>query len=296
MGWTADSAGNVDTQAPMTALAIPFGTQISAQPTADIAGPPAKNGMVLAGNLDSGTAAGGTATSTVTAYDSLGNAHTIRLTFTKNAAPNTWDVTGLFDDNDVNTAMDNNAMAPASQALTFSATGQVTALPATNGLLTMSLASMGTGATDPLTFTVDVRNFTQFAGASQVNLSSQTGSPAGALVSFAVGNSGEVSGIYSNGSNKVIGQLALASFVNPGGLQRSGQNLWAPSGNSGEPILGAPNTNGRGTVSTGTLETSNVDLAQQFTNIIIAQRGFQSSSRVITAGDQMLQDLVNIIR
>ena len=152
---------------------------------------------------------------------------------------------------------------------------------------TIPAAALGTGA-DPLAFTFDVSNFSQFAGASQVNIQSQTGSAAGALVSFAVGSTGEVTGIYSNGANRSIGQLALASFVNPGGLLRQGQNLWAPSSNSGEAIVGMPNTNGRGSVSTGTLESSNVDLAQQFTNVILAQRGFQSSSRVITAGDQML--------
>jgi len=120
--------------------------------------------------------------------------------------------------------------------------------------------------------------------------------PFGDLVSFAVGSTGEITGIYSNGDNRVIGQLALAAFTNPGGLQRQGQNLWSHSANSGEPRIGQPNTNGLGSVSTGTLESSNVDLAQQFTSVILAQRGFQSSSRVITAGDQMLQDLVNIIR
>jgi flagellar hook protein FlgE len=79
-------------------------------------------------------------------------------------------------------------------------------------------------------------------------------------------------------------------------MLREGQNLWSPSSNSGEAIVGTPNSGGRGSVSTGTLEASNVDLAQQFTNVILAQRGFQSSSRVITASDQLLQDLVNIIR
>jgi len=152
------------------------------------------------------------------------------------------------------------------------------------------------GSGTPQNVAMDVSKLSQFAGQSQINLTNQDGFPAGALVSFAVGSSGEISGIYSNGSNRIIGQLALASFVNPGGLQRAGQNLWDKSANSGDPIVGTPNSNGRGTVSTGTLETSNVDLAQQFTNVIIAQRGFQSSSRVITASDQMLQDLVNIIR
>jgi flagellar hook protein FlgE len=159
----------------------------------------------------------------------------------------------------------------------------------------MSLPSPGTGA-DPLTFTLDARSFTQFAGPSEMTPHSNTGFPAGALVSFAVGSSGEISGIYSNGSSRPIGQLAMASFVNAGGLRRSGQNLWTPTSNSGDAILGTPNSNGRGTVNTGTLEGSNVDLSQQFTNVIVAQRGFQSSARVITASDQMLQDLVAIIR
>lgn len=299
MGWRADPVtGAVDTDGALESLTIPFGTQISAQSTQDIAGPPARFGMLMAGNLDSGTAIADFTNTTVTAYDSLGNEHTIRVTFTKTAA-NTWDVTALFDDNDADTLFNNNAMSPATQTLTFNANGQVDtpgATPGTNGILAMSLAALGTGATDPLTFGLDLRSFTQFAGPSQANLQSQTGSPAGALVSFAVGSTGEITGIYSNGANRAVGQLALASFVNPGGLQRQGQNLWAPSSNSGEAIVGRPNENGRGSVSTGTLEGSNVDLAQQFTSVILAQRGFQSSSRVITAGDQMLQDLVNIIR
>jgi len=299
MGWRADPVtGAVDTDAALEPLTIPFGTQISAQPTQDLAGPPPRFGMLMAGNLDSGTAVGDFTTTTVTAYDSLGNEHTIRVTFTKSAA-NTWDVTALFDDNDADTLFNNNAMSPATQTLTFNANGQVDTpgtTPGSNGILAMSLPALGTGATDPLTFGIDLRSFTQFAGPSQANLQSQTGSPAGALVSFAVGSTGEITGIYSNGANRAIGQLALAGFVNPGGLQRMGQNLWAPSANSGEAIVGRPNENGRGSVSTGTLESSNVDLAQQFTSVILAQRGFQSSSRVITAGDQMLQDLVNIIR
>jgi flagellar hook protein FlgE len=298
MGWTADTGGVIDTQAPITALQIPFGTRISAQPTADTAN---SNGMVLNGNLDAGTvlyAAGppevGVVNTTVTAYDSLGNTHTIKVDF-RHTAVNTWDVVANFDNNDVDTDL-NNAVLVANGTLAFTATGELDTGVANNGLVSFSLASLGTGATDPLDFTFDVSSFTQFAGQSQANLASQTGFPAGALVSFAVGSSGEVSGIYSNGSNRIIGQLALANFVNPGGLQRNGQNLWAPTGNSGDAIIGTPNTNGRGVVNTGTLENSNVDLAAQFTNMIVAQRGFQASSRVITASDTMLQDLVNIIR
>lgn len=294
MGWAANTNQQVDSQGPMSSINIPFGTRISAQPSTK---------MQMAGNLDAGTptyAAGppevGVVSTTVSAYDSLGNVHTTRVDFRKNAAALTWDVVANFDDSDADALMNNPAtIAPVTQ-IKFLPTGDLDMAASNNGVLKFSLASLGNGATDPLKFDFDISRFSQFAGQSQLNLQSQDGFPAGALVSFAVGASGEISGIYSNGSNRIIGQLALASFVNPGGLQRAGQNLWNPSGNSGDAIIGEPNTNGRGAISTGTLETSNVDLAQQFTNIIIAQRGFQSSSRVITASDQMLQDLVNIIR
>jgi flagellar hook protein FlgE len=165
----------------------------------------------------------------------------------------------------------------------------------TNAMPSGSLATTN-GSVNPESFTLDIAKFTQFSGGSQVALLSQDGSQSGSLVSFSIGSSGEVSGVYSNGLNQTISQIALAGFVNPSGLMRSGQNLWTVSPNSGTPNVGEPNTNGLGTISTGSLETSNVDLAQQFTNLIIAQRGFESSSKVITASDQMLQTLVNIIR
>jgi len=282
MGWAANSVGGIDTDAPMTALEIPFGTRISAQPTSS---------MLFAGNLDAGAAVGTAVNTTITAYDTLGNAHSVAVTYTKTAA-NTWGIAAAHDaDGDPLTV--NVAVVPAPAAITFDATTGALLTPA-GGLISIPLT--GAAYASPLTFDMDMSKFTQFAGQSQVNLQNQDGFPAGALVSFAVGSSGEIAGIYSNGSNRVIGQLALASFVNPGGLQRVGQNNWTSTSNSGAPIVGTPNTNGRGAVGTGTLETSNVDLAGQFTSVIIAQRGFQSSSRVITASDQMLQDLVNIIR
>jgi flagellar hook protein FlgE len=116
------------------------------------------------------------------------------------------------------------------------------------------------------------------------------------LVSFSIGSSGAVTGVYSDGSNQTIAQLAVASVVNPTGLLRAGGNNWKSSLNSGAVTLGTGDQPGRGTVTSGTLEGSNVDLATEFANIIIAQRGFQANTRVITAADQLLQDLVNIVR
>jgi len=103
-----------------------------------------------------------------------------------------------------------------------------------------------------------------------------------------------VMGIYSNGSKTPLGQIAMSSFSNPGGLIKAGGNLFQSSANSGTPNVGTPNTGSRGTIATGFLEGSNVDLAQQFTNMIMAERGFQANSKVITTSDEILQDLVNL--
>lgn len=292
MGWLSDGTNPVDTQAPIQPIEIPFGTRISAVPTSL---------MTMAGNLDAGLplyAAGppevGVVSTTVTAYDSLGNLHTVRVDF-QHTASNTWDVVAWFDDDDADDLL-NNAVTATNGTLQFLSNGTLDPGVANNGKVQFSLASLGTGGTDPLVFEFNLETVTQFAGSSQVSVSRQDGFPAGALVSFAVSPTGEIAGIYSNGSNRVIGQLALASFVNAGGLQRAGQNLWEPTGNSGDPLIGPPNTNSRGAVQTGTLEASNVDLSQQFTSMIVAQRGFQASARVTSATDQMLQDLVNLIR
>lgn len=292
MGWLSDGTNPVDTQAPIQPIEIPFGTRISAVPTSL---------MLMAGNLDAGLplySAGppevGVVSATVTAYDSLGNMHTVKVDF-QHTASNTWDVVAWFDDSDADTLL-NNAVTVTNGTLQFLPDGTLDPGVPNNGVVQFSLASLGTGGTDPLVFEFNLETVTQFAGSSQVSVSRQDGFPAGALVSFAVSPTGEIAGIYSNGSNRIIGQLALASFVNPGGLQRAGQNLWEPTGNSGDPLIGLPNTNGRGAVQTGTLESSNVDLSQQFTSMIVAQRGFQASARVTSAADQMLQDLVNLIR
>jgi flagellar hook protein FlgE len=154
----------------------------------------------------------------------------------------------------------------------------------------------GGGAESPQNVAINLAEVTSFAGEGTVNTESQDGFAAGSLVTFSVSASGEITGIFSNGSNHVIGQVALATFTNPGGLSRGGDNMMEATSNSGEARIGAANTEGRGTVSSGVLEGSNVDLAQQFTNVIIAQRGFQASSRVITASDEMLNELVNIRR
>jgi flagellar hook protein FlgE len=122
------------------------------------------------------------------------------------------------------------------------------------------------------------------------------------LKAFTIGPDGVITGLLGDADPAVddiklpIGQIALASFVNPAGLEKAGGSMYRSTPNSGVQDIGAPRTGDRGTLAGGTLEMSNVDLAQEFTNLIIAQRGFQANSRVITSSDELLQDLVNLKR
>src|SRR5690606_9535921 len=137
---------------------------------------------------------------------------------------------------------------------------------------------------------------TQFAGNSSAGFQEQDGYMAGTLQSFSVDRTGTIIGSFSNGNSLVIGQIALASFNNPEGLVRGGDNLYSISANSGEAQIGYASDDSTSSIASGALEMSNVDLTQEFTNMIVAQRGFQANGRVITTTDEMLQEVVNLKR
>src|SRR5690606_14951091 len=147
-----------------------------------------------------------------------------------------------------------------------------------------------------ITVNMDVDSITQFSGAGTIAPTFNNGFSAGSLVSFSVGPGGDITGIFSNGTTRPLGQIAMAQFTNPAGLQRAGSNMFESTSNSGVPGIGTPGTGGRGSIGAGVLEGSNSDLAREFTNVVIAQRGFQASSRIISTADQMLEGLVNLIR
>jgi flagellar hook protein FlgE len=284
-GWRADTAGAVDSTQPLGSILIPYGQSIAAQPSTKV---------TLAGNVDSRVAAAASFSTTISVFDSLGASHPIELKFTKNVAVNTWDATLASTDPTVDVA--GSAVNAADTPLTFDATGKITN-PVLGSPLRVSVALVaGAAATSPIAFDVNTDGLTQFAAAGQVSTTFNDGYSAGALVSFSVGPGGDISGIFSNGTTRPIGQLALGLFTNPGGLQRAGSNNWQETANSGSPIVGTPGTGGRGSVGAGVLEGSNTDLAREFTNVVIAQRGFQASSKIITTADTMLNDLVQMIR
>jgi flagellar hook protein FlgE len=116
------------------------------------------------------------------------------------------------------------------------------------------------------------------------------------LASYNIAPDGKISGLDSAGAPVDVGQIALANFSNPAGLERAGGTMFRQTASSGTATDGVSGTNGTGTLMTGTLEMSNVDLAQEFTNLILAQRGFQANSRVITTSDSVLEELVNLKR
>jgi flagellar hook protein FlgE len=280
-GWNADPlTGTVDTTQPIGAITVPFGQLINAQETSSTS---------MVGNLDSRVANGGVVTNTTQVYDSLGNAHAVTLTFTKSAA-NSWAVTAASSSGDVASV----TAAPAT--VTFNANGTITAPAPPAPLVVTTTFNGGVQQDSPITTNVDMSRVTQFAGESSLSTTFNNGFSAGSLISFTVGPAGDINGIFSNGTNRTIGQVALAAFTNPGGLQKAGANMYQETANSGSAVVGTPNTGGRGSLGAGVLEGSNTDLAREFTNVVIAQRGFQASSRIISTADEMLQDLVNLKR
>jgi flagellar hook protein FlgE len=227
------------------------------------------------GNIVTGTTTPVTLGATV--YDKTGGAHSLSILLTPNGTA--FDVT--ITDN-----TDPTGSAPSAGTLQFLGGGAYD--PASTA------ATVATA--DGTTITVDLSGITQFGGPKSVAVTSVDGSAAGSLEQFQINLDGTITGIFSNSQKKTLGQIALANFNNPSGLNKIGATAFTDTTNSGLPQVGTAGTGGRGQLLGSALEMSNVDLAQEFTNMIIAQRGFQANSRVITTSDQMLQDLVDLKR
>jgi flagellar hook protein FlgE len=275
-------------------IRIPLGAGSPGQPTANI---------TLSGNLSADAAVGTTVPSAIQVYDDQGSAHTLSLTFTKTAA-NTWDLSASIPAADgtlgpvasggtaSNTAdlgtvtFDNNGAPVGSSAgpVTLTMTANFTGITATQ---TIKLSVGTAGAFDGLT---------QFGGSPSAAAVSQDGFGSGTLTTVNIGKDGVINGVFSNGKVVPLAQLAVASFTNPSGLQREGNNLFSVTSQSGQPLIGAGLTAGRGSVQQGVVEQSNVDVATEFTQLIIAQRGFEVNAKTITVSDQVLQALSNIIQ
>lgn len=220
-------------------------------------------------------------TRSLTIYDSLGVAHTAELYFVKGATANSWDVNVRIDDQDVG----------AANPLTFSDSGVL--LSPAGGGLTLPSFDPGNGAA-ALTLDLNVGTATQYGDSFSVNELSQDGYATGRLVGIEVTQDGIVQARYTNGQATPLGQIALATFPNPQGLQQIGDTAWAETYAAGAALLGPAGSSSLGLVEAGALEGSNVDLTEQLVNMITAQRNFQANAQMISTSDQITQTIINL--
>ncbi len=234
----------------------------------------------------------------INVYDVLGNEYKINVKFWKNFT----DTSGTSPETSWYYTVDggNNATATsASGFIKFDSSGKIITDENTDFNVKPEITlipSPATGA-EEFTFSINLEQLSMYADDSSVKTTRVDGYPPGTLVTFSVGGDGIITGVYDNGRQQPLGQVALATFENPAGLQKAGSNEFVQTTNSGDFKIGKqPGKDGAGTLVPGTLEMSNVDLAKQFTEMIVTQRGFQANSRVMTTSDEILQELSNMKR
>jgi len=241
----------------------------------------------LINNLDSQAPLNATITAPIEIYDENGREYQAQISFFRTGISE-WNYTIAIKDNDGNMIEDieNN-----TGLLNFSNVGKLD--QENSEIETISFSDIGGGT---ISINVDFSKITQFAAPSSVQADFQDGYASGTLENALIDNSGVITGVYSNGEKRELGKIALASFKNPAGLISAGGNVFKTSNNSGLANIGSAGTGSRGTISPGTLEMSNVDLSEEFVDMISTQRGFQANSRIITTTDEMLQELTNMKR
>lgn len=290
-GVLADPNGNT-----LQGFDITSGVTSSSLTDIDLTGvqssPQESTAFTLGANLDSSASASTSFTSPITIYNSVGDEVILSLTFVKQSG-NNWNIGYSSSVGTVTTA---------SATVSFDTSGQLT-IPITEPTITIDYSAASPPAATQ-TITWDLLNssgstngkLTGFAAPSNNNSVVQDGFPTGTLIGIAVDTDGVLSGLFNNGQTQELFQVALASFVSPTGLNRIGQNLFAQSGASGQPVIGQPKTGGFGSIIGSALELSNVDIANEFVNLIQTQQAFQASSRIITTVDTLLTEAVNLKR
>ena len=214
----------------------------------------------------------------MTVFDSLGNSHVMTLYFRKTAA-NAWNVYSGLD-----------GTAPgAASAMTFTSAGAVN----TGGTLGPMAFAVTTGA-NPLSITLDLTAATQFGSTFGVNSMTQDGYTSGRLSGLSVSSEGVIQGRYSNGQSRDLGQIVLANFANPNGLQSLGGNQWSETAASGQALVGSPNSGSLGSLQSAAVEEANIDLTAELVSMITAQRNYQANAQSIKTQDAIMQTLVNM--
>lgn len=301
-----------------TAVSPTTGAIVSTGAPGDISVPPgvlrepvATTSFSAVTNLNAGAAVGDTFTSTVQVYDALGTQHAITLTYTKTAA-GAWGFKAEAPGAEVTGGTAGTPFQLAAATLTFDAQGALSAFtpaaPATGGGAAPTIADVSFttptwtsgAAASALKFDIvdaagnaSLSGFNAPSATSSIN---QDGAGAGMISSMSVQEDGTILATFGAGQTVAVGQLALANFNNPKGLSKLGSNIFGASQASGVPNVGTAGTSGRGSLIGSAIEQSNVDIAQEFTSMILAQRGYQANSKTITVSDEMLLETLNLKR
>jgi len=291
-GWMA-SGGAINTGAPIGNITVPVG---------NLQAPLATKNITLSANFNAAAATGSASdwSAPITVYDSLGNTHVLTLNFQQTAA-NTWSYTATVPGADVTagTAGTPYDIPNGGGTLTFNSNGQLTS-PAPGSPMTFAIPGLSDGASDMSVswnpYNADGSGaITQFDQTSATSATSQDGAAAAQLTGVTMSNGGQLLASYSDGQQTVVGEVALASIRNPQTLVAVGNNLFQTSALTGAPAVGAEGTGGRGTIVGGALESSNVDIAQELTELIVLQSAYQANSKVVTTVETLAQDTTNLI-
>lgn len=291
-GWVEGADGTVNADGAIGDIVLPVGT---------LKTPMATKNFSLDINLDATGVNGapdGTFSTPITAIDSLGTTHVLTITFTKSATANQWTYAVTIPAADLTTPP---AAPLATGNIVFDTSGRLTTPAAGTPTVDVNVAGLADGAADlamkwSLYRTSGTARLTQFAQPSAVSAETQDGSSAASLTRVGLADGGKIVAQYSNGQQRIVAQVALASIRNPESLIAVGNNNFMGSARSALPAIGTPDTGGRGGVLGGAIEASTVDIAREFTDLIVYQRGYQANARVVTAVDELSQDTINLKR
>jgi flagellar hook protein FlgE len=226
-------------------------------------------------------------------YDTLGEALNVRLTVVLESIDNTNTTYRWYADSSDNSPTTGADIAVGTGTITFDGDGNFVSTDNAS----VSIQRNSSPASSPLPFTLD---FSQLSGlaanSASIAATRQDGSPPGTLSSFIITESGRIRGVFSNGVSRDLGQIRLARFANNSGLEQLGENLFAAGVNSGLPVLGNPGEQGIGTISAGAVELSNTDIGQNLIELILASTQYRGGTRVITAAQQLLDELLSLRR
>lgn len=291
-GWMEDATGVLNPVGAVSDIVVPVGSLKTPFATTDFSLDLNLNAAAVAGTVD------GTFSTPIEIVDSLGNTHVLTVTFTKAATANQWSYEVTIPGADV------GAAAPVSLVtgdITFDTSGKLVTPDPTSPTVALSVTGLADGAADmamnwSFYTNLGAARMTQYSQISQVSANAQNGSVSASLTRVGIADGGQVVAQYSNGQQRIVGQVAMAAIRNPESLIAAGNNNFQSSAKTALPAVGVPKSGGRGQIIGGALEASTVDIAREFTNLITYQRGYQANARVVTAVDELSQETINLKR